>query len=149
GRTVAPAHLVRQCRANNQAWSDRPSGGLPLLSPLAEPVRQPSTNWRAPPIAGVVIPLAANAVRGPPAVECQAAEPGGWHSLTGNQRQCVLQVRQALFAGHIRTAEPLTAPISDWVKRRALQELRTTKFSPGMRRFAQFRMKFLDQAGFP
>jgi hypothetical protein len=53
---------------------------------------------------------------------------------------------QALLGGHVGTAETLTAPISDWVQRRVLLELRTTKFSPGMRRVPQATMKFFDQA---
>ena len=88
--------------------------------------------------------------RVPAAAECRAAEPAGsiLHRIELDQRQCILQVREALLGGHVGTAETLAAPIGDRVQRRVLQKLRTTPFGPGVRRVAQSGMKFLDQAGF-
>src|SRR6516225_2293467 len=48
-------------------------------------------------------------------VEQRSQEGGVLQRVKLDQRQRVLQVRQALLGGRIGTAETLTAPISDWV----------------------------------
>ena len=54
-----------------------------------------------------------------------------------DQRQRVLQVREALLGGHVGAAEALAAPFGDRMQRRVLQELRAAPFDPGVRRLAQ------------
>jgi len=61
-------------------------------------------------------------------------------------RERTLQLREAPLGGHVGAAEALAAPFGDRMQRRVLQKLRAAPFDPGVRHFAQPRMKLLDQA---
>ena len=58
------------------------------------------------------------------------------------------QLGEPPLGGHVGAAETQAAPFGDRMQRRVLQKLRAAPFDPGVRRFGEPGMKFLDQPRF-